>query len=945
MAPTSDSFLTGSNIDFIEAQYARFLADPASVEVSWKELFGSLDTQGQPLVIDGLVLEPRPRRAGPASRGASASGQGPAEHMRLQSRVAQTLYAFRLRGHLVAQLDPLGVPRPTLAHVADAGLINELHFTDAELATAVDAMGVFDEARVPLRRLLERMRSTYCRHIGVEFAHLYDSERRRWLEQRMESCDNATVFSVEEQTRILRKLSEAETFETTIHTKFQAAKRFSLEGGEALVAMLDDFLELGGTLGVKEVVVGMAHRGRLNVLANIMGKPAEEIFSEFSGPSDPKRFLGRGDVKYHMGYSSEWRTRTGHTVHFCLAFNPSHLGVVYPVVEGRVRAKQDRVGGDMAARRAVVPLVVHGDAAFAGQGLIAETLNFSGLPAYATGGTIHVVVNNQVGYTTEADQGRSSLYCTGQAQMLDIPIFHVNGDDAEACVHVMRLATEYRQRFNSDVVIDLFCYRKYGHNEGDEPAFTQPKMYERIRGHASVRSQYAQALTQAQRLAPEATQALLDACLQRFSEAHSKAKAENRVRLPSNIQGLWSHYRGGLDHEVPQVETGLPAERVRYFLGRLGAVPEGFTPHPGVQKMLDARLRMGRGEEPVDWGAGELLAYASLATEGVRVRVAGQDTERGTFAHRHAVLHDVKTGEPFYPLDKLHYGQAPATVVNSPLCEMACLGYEYGYSLEYPDALVAWEAQFGDFANNGQVIIDQFLAASESKWNRLCALTLLLPHGYEGAGPEHSSARLERFLDLAAEDNLQVCSPTNAAQIFHLLRRQALRRLRKPLVVMTPKSLLRLAEAKAPIEDFLSGTYRRLIGEVNAQVQPAGVTRLLLCSGKVYFDLARARDAAKDATIAIGRVEQLYPLPRPELEDTLRRYPNLSEVRWVQEEPKNAGAWRYVLEPLLELTQGLTSRPAVSYVGRPASASPATGFAQTHAYEQKLLVEQAISRG
>ena len=617
------------------------------------------------------------------------------------------------------------MPRPQLGHVADLGLINANHFSQAELDTYVDTQGVFDEPRVPLRRLLDRLRRTYCGPIGVEFEQMYDSTRRRWLQERMERCENVTDFSVERQTRVLRKLSEAETLETTIHTKFQAAKRFSLEGGESLLAMLDDFLERGPSIGIREVDIGMAHRGRLNVLANIMGKPAEEIFSEFAGPSDPTKYLGRGDVKYHMGYSSEWVGEDGQKVHISLAFNPSHLGVVYPVVEGRVRAKQDRVG-TTGAKHGVVPLVIHGDASFAGQGLVAETLNLAALPDYEVGGTIHVIINNQIGYTTEAEQGRSSLYCTGQAQMLDIPIFHVNGDDPEACVHVMRMAAEYRQQFHTDVVVDLVCYRKYGHNEGDEPAFTQPKMYELIRKHPSVRTLYASALVAQKRLPPEAAQAVLDACVQRFSEAHSKARSENRVRLPSDLQGLWAKYTGGKDADVPQVETGLPLERVKFLLGRLAAVPDGFTPHPGVQKVLDARKKMIAGEEGLDWGAGEMLAYASLVSEGTRVRIAGQDTERGTFAHRHAVLHDVKTGVHYEVLAHVQSGQAQAHVLNSPLSEMAALGFEFGYSLDYPDALVAWEAQFGDFANNGQVIIDQFLAASESKWNRLCSLVLLL---------------------------------------------------------------------------------------------------------------------------------------------------------------------------------------------------------------------------
>ena len=937
MATPSDAFLTGANIDFIEALYSRFLVDPSTVEPSWRDLFSTLQREGKPLIIDGLVL-PAPKR-----NGVNGAAQGKsAEDMSLQSKVDQAISAFRMRGHLLAQLDPLGTPRPQLAHVADLGLASKDHFSEKELGVEVSPLQTFEEARVPLRRVLERVRKTYTHHIGVEFGQMYDSERRRWLMRRMEFSENSTAFSLEEQTRILRKLSEAETFETTMHTKFPAQKRFSVEGGEVQVAMIDAFLELGGALGIQEVVFGMAHRGRLNVLANIMGKPAAEIFSEATGPSDPTQYLNRHDVKYHMGYSHDLTTRAGHKVHLTMAFNPSHLGFVHPVVEGRVRAKQDRIGDGLEAKRAVVPFVIHGDAAFAGQGLVAETLNLSGLDAYDTGGTINLIINNQIGYTTEARQGRTPLYCTGQAQMLDIPIFHVNGDDPEACVHVMRVATEYRQKFNTDVVIDLVCYRKYGHNEGDEPRFTQPQMYELITARQTVRALYAEELAAKGRLAAEGSKQIYDACVAEFTEAFTKSKTRSLVRDPDHLHGVWSQYRGGPDRETPQVETGLPLSKLKQLLTPLAKTPEGFTLHPNVQKgVIDKRQKMLRDEEQIDWGTGENLAYATVLDAGVRIRITGQDTERGTFAHRQAVLHDQRSNKEAFPLGDIKPGFA--TVVNSPLSEMACLGFEYGYSLDYPDALVAWEAQFGDFANNALVIIDQFLAASEDKWKRMSGLTLLLPHGYEGAGPEHSSARLERFLELAAEDNLQVCYPTSAAQIFHLLRRQALRPIRKPLVVMTPKSLLRLAAASSPWSAFETGTYQRVIAETNAGLDPQKVTRLLLCSGKVYFDLVEKRDAAKNATTAIVRLEQLYPLPQAELEAVLAGYGALQEVFWVQEEPKNSGAWRYLLEPLHALLAALPKAAKLKYVGRPESASPATGFASSHKYEQELLVNEALS--
>ncbi len=935
----SDSYLTGANIDFIEAQYARFLEDPSSVESSWKDLFGSVQRDGRPLIIDGLQL-PRGR--------ASANGTGRVnpEAMGLQSKLDQTVFSFRLRGHLLSQLDPLGVPRPALEHVADLGLVSKLHFSEAELDTVVDSQGTFDSARVPLRQVLKRLRATYTQRIGVEYIHMYDSERRRWLMQRMEHSDNRTVYSLDEQKRILRKLTEAETFETTVHTKFQGAKRFSAEGGETQLAMLSEFLELGGSLGVKEVVMGMAHRGRLSVLTNIIGKPADEIFSELAGPSDPKVYLNRGDVKYHMGHSHEWKTAEGQSIHLTMAFNPSHLGFVHPVVEGRVRAKQDRAGGGAAAKHAIVPLVIHGDAAFSGQGLVPETLNLGGLDAYDTGGTVHLVINNQLGYTTEARQGRTPLYCTGQAAMLDIPIFHVNGDDVESCVHVMRLATEYRQKFHTDVVIDLVCYRKYGHNEGDEPAFTQPKMYELIRAKKTVRQIYAEQLATEGRITAAESKAMYDERLKNFVDLHARSKVDNKVKDPSSLEGVWKDYVGGADKDTPQPVTGVPEAKLKALLTKLATLPEGWAVHPNIQRgVIEKRQKMVAGEEKLDWGAGEMLAYATLVTEKFRIRVTGQDTERGTFAHRHAVLHNSKTGEQIFPLGSVEAGQGPAMIVNSPLSEMACMAFEYGYSLDCPEALVAWEAQFGDFANNAQVMIDQFIASSEDKWKRMTGLTLLLPHGYEGAGPEHSSARLERFLELAAEDNMQVCYPTSAAQIFHLLRRQAVRKIRKPLIVMTPKSLLRMPEATSALSEFTSGRFKRLIEDPNEAVAANKVTRLLLCSGKVYFDLAKARDAAKDFATAVVRIEQLYPLPEPELKAVLESMTALKELFWVQEEPKNSGAWRYLLEPLMNLTAELKNRPTLKYVGRPESASPATGYLSTHTFEQKLLVDEALARG
>jgi len=949
--PTQDSsFLTGANIDFLEDLYARWLVDPSSVDPSFRDLFAR-SGGGRPLHADA-VAAPATNGHPVVANGNGAPARAPAaepptysaQDMGLQARVDQTLYAFRLRGHLLAQLDPLGRPRPPLEHAADLAMVTDQAFTPAELEQVVDGSGVFAESRrVRLRDLLDRLRRTYCGRIGVEFMTLLDSDRRRWLIPRMEHSENRATLSAAEQRHILDKLTVAETFESFIHTKYQGAKRFSIDGGESLIPMLDTLLDVGGELGLTEVVIGMAHRGRLNVLANILGKSPDQIFSEFNGPTDPRSYVARGDVKYHMGFSSDWTSSKGKRIHLSLAFNPSHLEFVHPVVEGRVRAKQTRLGTPDRLSKAL-PLVLHGDAAMAGQGVVAETLNLSRLRGYDTGGTVHLVVNNQLGYTTMPEDARSSIYCTAVAQMLDIPIFHVNGDDPEACVHVMRLATEYRQQFQSDVVVDLVCFRRYGHNEGDEPSYTQPVMYEEIRRHPPVAVLYAQELEKKNRLTAEDAEQIREAAKAHFQSAYLRAKEKPLIADPSANEGLWKGFRGGPEKGVPEVSTTISRNRATGLLTQLSKVPEGFTPLRQMTKILERRLAMAKGEQPLDWGSAESLTYASLLTEKVHVRLTGQDTERGTFGHRNAVLHDARTGATYTSLANIEPGQALFEVINSPLSEVGCMGYEFGYSLDYPDALVLWEAQFGDFANGAQVIIDQFIVAAEQKWRRLSGLVLLLPHGYEGAGPEHSSARLERFLDMSAEDNIQVCYPTTAAQLFHLLRRQALRSWRKPLVVMTPKSLLRREEAASPLSAFTDGGWQRVI-DGPQDVDPSKVTRLLLCSGKVGFDLMARRAATQDGTVAIARVEQLYPVPRTELEALVKHYPAMRELFWVQEEPRNMGAWRFMRSHLAELAATAAQPVSVHYVGRVESPSPATGFLKTHELEQHQLVDEAFARG
>ena len=933
MSNVQDSFLSGSNIDFIEGLYARFLEDPSSVDPSWRALFERYGREGRPLVTNGKTAGAllRPSAAPPPS----------VEGMGLQARVDQTIYAFRLRGHLLAQLDPLGRPRPVLEHIADLGMVSSSHFSEAELEQWVDSNGVFEEKQVRLRDLLARLRRTYCDHVGVEFMHVPDSRRRRWLLNRMEHSENRIDPSPKEQRWILCKLSYAITFENFLHTKYVGAKRFSLDGGESLIPMFDSFLERAGALDVHEVVIGMAHRGRLNVLANVLGKSRSEIFSEFEGPKDPSAYLNRGDVKYHLGFSSEHLTQAGQKIHLSLAFNPSHLEAVDPVVAGRVRAKQDRAEDESRTRG--VAFVIHGDASFAGQGVVAETLNLADLPDYRIGGTVHLILNNQIGFTTEPQELYSSIYCTAVARMLSIPIFHVNGDDPEACVHVMRLATEYRQTFHSDVVVDLVCFRRYGHNEGDEPSFTQPKMYELIRAHPTVRQLYADELIRRGRISAEDAEAIQQQCWNEFQEAYAKARKESQLREPSFLEGLWKNYRGGPEGSAPDVETGVAEAHLSALLTKLSTPPEGFSPHPKIARVLQTQLSMAEGKQPLDWAAAEGLAYATLATEGYRVRLSGQDTQRGTFSHRHAVLYDVKTGETYDRFQNLSSVQADCLIFNSPLSEMGCLGFEYGYSLDYPDGLIAWEAQYGDFANEAQVIIDQFIAAAEDKWKRLSGIALFLPHGYEGQGPEHSSARLERFLALSAEDNMQICYPTTAAQIFHLLRRQVIRPWRKPLVIMWPKSLLRRQEVTSPLGELTSGTFRRLIAD---EADPNRVSRLLLCSGKIYYDLRQGLSATKDPAIRIARIEQLYPLPSEEILGLLKSMPNLDELYWVQEEPRNMGAWRYISNRLEHLLERLERAPTHrAFVGRVESASPATGFHEAHLLEQKLIVDEALRRG
>jgi 2-oxoglutarate dehydrogenase E1 component len=910
------------NLAFVERLYFDYLEDPTSVEPEWRAYF------------DGL-----PRAGGPAPErfarrpdgGADGGGNCDdcAESVRyetIQFRVDRLVQTYREQGHIHAKLDPLGLERRHTEPIelATVGL------SEADLdAQVVAGKGA---ATTTLRDLVARLAETYCRTLGVELAHLHDTELRGWLQDRMERTRNHITLTPEVERLLLRKLTEAELFESFVGTRFLGAKRFSLEGGEGLVPMLELIIDRAVGHGVNNIAIGMAHRGRLNVLANVVGKPARQIFAEFRD----RAIIGGGggDVKYHLGYQGEHATPEGAPVQLSLAFNPSHLEWINTVVQGKVRGRQDR-SRDLT-RSGVLPILVHGDAAFAGQGIVAECLNMSQLDGYAVGGTIHIVVNNQVGFTTSPRDARSTYYATDVARMLQIPVFHVNGEDLEAIAQAVLLAVDFRQRFKSDAVIDLWCYRKYGHNEGDEPTFTQPVMYKAIQKKPGLRAVYADALVAKGVVSREDVDAMAADVRRKLEEAYAASAAIAVQPGPPVMEGVRGRYRGG-SIAGSEIATAVPQPLLTEIGKALTTTPQGFQVHPKIQKLLEARAEMAQAKRPLDWGMGEALAFGSLAWDGVRVRLSGQDVRRGTFSHRHAVLFDHQTGAPYSPLAHLREHQGAVEVRDSLLSEAGVLGFEYGYSLEMPDGLTIWEAQFGDFVNAAQVILDQFLSSSEAKWNRLSGLVLLLPHGMEGQGPEHSSARLERFLELCVDDNWQVANFTTPANYFHALRRQVLAPWRKPLVVMSPKSLLRHPEAVSPLSELSDGKFQAFIADEVAD--PALVTRVVLCSGKIYYELsaARAQQAAKN--VAIVRMEQLYPLEVDALLGILSRYREGVEVVWVQEEPRNMGAWDFVQLHLSPLLRGWGD---FSCISRPPSASPAAGSHTRHRLEQEGLVNQAI---
>ncbi|HUY33195.1 MAG TPA: 2-oxoglutarate dehydrogenase E1 component [Pirellulales bacterium] len=944
------------SLTFVEGLYADFLRDPASVEPDWRRYFEDLSTNENgrtssawrpgPSFRAASLFNPSPR-AGANGTGAAAM----AEVASLQDRVDQLIREYRVRGHIVARNDPLAMPRGPEPPELNPSFYR---LTEADMERPFSSATIPGVETLTLRGIIEHLRNTYCRSIGVQFMHIDNPNVRHWLQDRMEATQNRLPLSRREQLRILTRLTNAFVFEEFIQKKFTGAKTFSLEGAESLVPLLDLAIEKAGEQGIDEIVLGMAHRGRLNVLANVMGKSARAIFREFEDV-DPELHLGRGDVKYHLGYSTDWTTDDGHLVHLSLCFNPSHLEFVDPVVLGRVRAKQDRFG-DIRRGRGMA-ILIHGDAAFAGEGVVQETLLLSQLDGYAIGGTIHVVVDNQIGFTATSLETSSSVYATDLAKMLQIPIFHVNGEDPEAVAQVVRLAMDFRRAFQRDVVIDMLCYRRRGHNESDEPAFTQPLLYRAIAQRKSVHEGYLEHLLGLGEVTREEADKIIALRREQLEAELAAARDPQFVVKPEALGGVWSGFYGGPSSHAFQIDgdadslpallefrSGADRPRLQALLQAQTRLPDDFHPHPKIKRFLDARGEMARGEKKLDWAAAEALAFATSASEGIRVRLSGQDSQRGTFSQRHAVLHDYETGRGYMPLAHLDADQAPVEIYNSPLSEAGVLGFEYGYSLDCPDGLVLWEAQFGDFINAAQVIVDQFIAAAEDKWQRLSGIVLLLPHGFEGMGPEHSHARLERFLALAADDNIQVVNPTTPAQYFHVLRRQVKRCWRKPLIVMTPKSLLRHPQAVSSLEECADGHFQKVIPDVPTPARrdnEAGprVERILLTSGKLYYELSQERERLGRDGVAIVRVEQLYPLPLESLESALAAYPDGTPTFWVQEEPENMGAWRYLR---VLFGEKLFQRLPFAGVYRPASASPATGSASSHRLEQQALLRQAF---
>ncbi len=924
----------GANAPYIEALYAAYLEDPASVSDEWRRQFIDLGGDEARDVAHAPVVEALRRRLGstgvPGPSGSAAAAPH-SQASKKQAAVSRLIQVYSMRGHQIADLDPLGLWE---RHTPAVLKFDYLGLDDADLDTEFFTGGLagMGQARMKLRDILALLKRIYCGKIGAEFAHLSRARERLWLRERFEADRVEGSYDEAEQRRILASLNRADGIERYLNTKYVGQKRFSLEGGEALIPLLDDLIQRAGEQGLQDIVIGMAHRGRLNVLVNVLGKAPQELFSEFEDSYDRTELTGSGDVRYHLGFSSDIRTPGGN-VHVVLAFNPSHLEIVDPVIEGSVRARQDRRGD--AEGNQVLPVLIHGDASIAGQGVVAETFQLSQTRDFYTGGTIHVVINNQIGFTTNNLRDvRSTPYCSDIAKMVEAPVLHVNGDDPEAAVAAIRLALHYRQAFHKDVVLDLVCYRRLGHNEADEPSATQPIMYQTIKKHPSVRVQYGEALVERGIVSAEELQTMASAYRDCLDEGRSPN--EECLGMIGNEYTIdWSRHRGRLDDTV---KTSVPKTQLKRLSRLVNTVPEDFKLHPRVQRVLDDRMKMAAGKLDIDWGFAELLAYASLLENDYQIRLIGQDSRRGTFFHRHATFFNQKDGREFTPLAQVKQSATAFTIGDSLLSEEAVLGFEYGYSTTSPDCLVIWEGQFGDFVNGAQVVIDQFISSGEAKWGRLCGLTLFLPHGYEGQGPEHSSARLERFLQLCAEHNMQVCIPSTPAQMFHMLRRQCLRPVRKPLIVLTPKSLLRHRYSVSSLNELSTGLFRPLIGDTDALPEKS-VERVIFCSGKVYYDLVQMRREQAIDGVAIIRLEELYPFPVEDYARTLASYPNATEIVWCQEEPRNQGAWYQIRHRLQE---ALEQKHRLYYAGRPGAAAPASGIHALHVRQQQALVAAAL---
>ena len=939
----STSAISGGNAAYIDDLYEQWLADANSVESVWRDYFNQMQTRGSRDAshVAAIARIEAAQRQPRAAALAPAADSGVSQK---QAAVLKLVTAYRSRGHLAARLDPLDMEHAfpaadlqaigVLPRPGAPDLQPEFHgLSNADLDTEFNTGSLAGPQKLKLRDLVGLLQKTYAGSIGAEFMHISDVEQRQWVHEQLERAGGNYGLSAEDKKRVLEKLVQADGLERYLHTKYVGQKRFSLEGGDSLIPMLDELVRRGGADGMRDMVVGMAHRGRLNVLVNVLGKSPEKLFAEFDGkfdhPDDPAH---SGDVKYHMGFSANVKT-PGRTVHLALAFNPSHLEIVNPVVCGSVRARQTHRRDEQ--REQVVPILIHGDAAFAGQGVNMELLNMSQARGFCVGGSIHIVINNQVGFTTSnPHDARSTLYCTDVAKMVNAPVFHVNGDDPEAVLFVTRLAFDYRQKFKRDVVIDLVCYRRHGHNEADEPSATQPLMYQIIRARPTERELYAKKLIAEGVIADGDLQTLMDAYRAKLEAGKPIADLDPDFRDAFAVD--WTRHIGALLQQP--VVTGVPKDVLATLNKKILTLPSGVVLHPRVAKIYEDRLKMATGEQSMDWGFAENLAYASLLADDCNLRLVGQDSGRGTFFHRHAVLHDQNSGGDYIPLANVREG-ANVTIIDSLLSEEAVMAYEYGYSTSEPNTLVLWEGQFGDFANGAQVVIDQFISSGEAKWDRLSGLVLLLPHGYEGQGPEHSSARLERYLQLCALDNMQVCVPTTPAQMFHLLRRQMLRDCRKPLIVMTPKSLLRHKLAVSTLDELANGSFQLMIPDSTAKGGKK-VARVVLCSGKVYYDLVEEAGKRGISDVAIIRVEQLYPFPRAEVAEQLRKYAALKDVVWCQEEPMNQGAWYQIQHHLKAVAPAGTT---LTYAGRARSPAPACGHLSTHLVEQAALVEQALA--